>query len=290
MKILLATDGSEHSLTAEKFLEKFPWGQQPDVILIHVAPIPMADVSHVYEEYCKEGEKLLQEAALRCANWARRVERRMLSGNAAQHLVTTAEVQGADLLVLGARGLGGVGRFLLGSTSEKVAKLAPCSVLIVRPCESSAGCPLRRVLIATDESGPAQAAARRFGRFPLGKDCEITVMTVMPDVSSYYSLTRSAISDSTFEVRRQQFEQSLQELATELQPTGASTKVVVRESINPAQEILEVAKDHKSELIVMGNTGLSGWERLLLGSVSLRVLQHAPCSVWIGRSPAGAEG
>lgn len=50
-----------------------------------------------------------------------------------------------------------------------------------------------------------------------------------------------------------------------------------------AEEIVNAAEREGSDLIVMGSRGLSAWKRLVVGSVSLAVLQHAPCSVAIVR-------
>jgi nucleotide-binding universal stress UspA family protein len=52
---------------------------------------------------------------------------------------------------------------------------------------------------------------------------------------------------------------------------------------DPAQVILEVAQEQKADLIVVGNRGLTGIERFLLGSVSSKLSHHAPCSVMIVR-------
>jgi nucleotide-binding universal stress UspA family protein len=53
-------------------------------------------------------------------------------GDPAHVLIDVAQQQGADLIVVGARGLTGLERFLLGSVSSKLAHHAPCSVTIVR--------------------------------------------------------------------------------------------------------------------------------------------------------------
>ncbi len=59
-------------------------------------------------------------------------------GNAAAEIVRVAREEKADLIVVGARGLGGLQRLLLGSVSEKVLAAAPCPVLIVKRHEGDA--------------------------------------------------------------------------------------------------------------------------------------------------------
>ncbi len=63
---------------------------------------------------------------------ATQVETRVALGKPAPAIVEFAEAIGADLIVTGSRGLGGVKRLLLGSTSQQVAQLAACSCLIAR--------------------------------------------------------------------------------------------------------------------------------------------------------------
>jgi nucleotide-binding universal stress UspA family protein len=53
---------------------------------------------------------------------------------------------------------------------------------------------------------------------------------------------------------------------------------------DPADAILDVAEEQKSDLIVVGNKGMSGAKRFLLGSVPNKVSHHAPCSVLIVRT------
>jgi nucleotide-binding universal stress UspA family protein len=60
------------------------------------------------------------------------VETRAIRGDAADGIIEVAEQEGADLIVVGNKGMTGTRRFLLGSVPNKVSHHAPCSVLIVR--------------------------------------------------------------------------------------------------------------------------------------------------------------
>jgi nucleotide-binding universal stress UspA family protein len=60
--------------------------------------------------------------------WDRRVEQ----GYPAAIIVDVAESEAVDLIVIGSRGLRGVGRFLVGSVSDRVVHHAPCSVMVVK--------------------------------------------------------------------------------------------------------------------------------------------------------------
>ena len=73
-----------------------------------------------------EAKELLEEAGVGS------VEGHAREGDAADALLDVAEEQGADLIVVGNKGMSGTRRFLLGSVPNKVSHHAPCSVLIVR--------------------------------------------------------------------------------------------------------------------------------------------------------------
>lgn len=80
----------------------------------------------------KVSEQVLQRAADAVSGDDLEIETVSRQGDPAEVLIDVAEEQGAQLIVLGDRGLGAVKRFLLGSVSNKLAHHAPCNVLIVR--------------------------------------------------------------------------------------------------------------------------------------------------------------
>jgi nucleotide-binding universal stress UspA family protein len=68
----------------------------------------------------------------------------------------------------------------------------------------------------------------------------------------------------------------------EAEDEGVEVETHAREG-DPAEAIIEVANEQQADLIVVGNRGLTGIRRFLLGSVSSKVSEHAPCSVMIVR-------
>ena len=77
-------------------------------------------------------ESALEKAAAELEGSMTRVTRSTPSGDPADVIVAAAAAHDADLIVVGARGLGGMSRLLLGSVSEKVLRYARCPVLIVK--------------------------------------------------------------------------------------------------------------------------------------------------------------
>jgi nucleotide-binding universal stress UspA family protein len=77
-------------------------------------------------------DSVLARATEEFASQGVEVETHAQEGDPAQAIIEVAQEQNADLIVVGARGLTGLQRFLLGSVSSKLAHHAPCTVMIVR--------------------------------------------------------------------------------------------------------------------------------------------------------------
>jgi len=82
---------------------------------------------------------------------------------------------------------------------------------------------------------------------------------------------------------REDVEATLEEAASEIRAAGVQVEVFARQG-DPADAILDVAEERGSDLIVIGNKGMTGAKRFLLGSVPNKISHHAPCSVLIIRT------
>ena len=82
---------------------------------------------------------------------------------------------------------------------------------------------------------------------------------------------------------REDVEATLKEAAESVERAGVQVDTFAREG-DPADAILDVAEETKADLIVVGNKGMTGAKRFLLGSVPNKVSHHAPCSVLIIRT------
>jgi nucleotide-binding universal stress UspA family protein len=82
---------------------------------------------------------------------------------------------------------------------------------------------------------------------------------------------------------REDVNATLKEAAGEIEAAGVEVETYAREG-DPADAILDVAEEKGADLIVVGNKGMTGAKRFLLGSVPNKVSHHAPCSVMIIRT------
>ena len=83
--------------------------------------------------------------------------------------------------------------------------------------------------------------------------------------------------------RREDVEATLREAGAEVEAAGVPVTTYAREG-DPADAILDVAEERGADLVVVGNKGMTGAKRFLLGSVPNKVSHHAPCSVLIIRT------
>jgi nucleotide-binding universal stress UspA family protein len=125
-EVLVATDGSAGSRAALRFLSIFQLVRDRRVLLLHA----VRDLGEDRPEQHAEAARILAEAAQ--VLLPHPVERAVVEGDPARQIVATARRRDVDLVVLGARGLGALGRLLLGSVSETVLHHADRPVMIVR--------------------------------------------------------------------------------------------------------------------------------------------------------------
>jgi nucleotide-binding universal stress UspA family protein len=140
-RILIATDGSPASLQAVELGLELAEEHTAQVTFVHVAPaaevlplasFPMAGPVSVPHEVDDDDRAALDEALARAEERGIPALTRLLVGNAAKKIVAYADEIDADVIVIGSRGLGAVGRTVLGSVSSKVLRDARRPVLVVR--------------------------------------------------------------------------------------------------------------------------------------------------------------
>jgi nucleotide-binding universal stress UspA family protein len=103
----------------------------------------------------------------------------------------------------------------------------------------------------------------------------------VPDLPSYRERIASSAKRESIELR-EVAETVLARTVEKVTEEGIAVETHARDG-DPAEAILEVAQEQKADLIVVGNRGLTGIERFLLGSVSSKLSHHASCSVMIVR-------
>jgi nucleotide-binding universal stress UspA family protein len=142
MKILLAVDGSKHSLAAvQALIGHADWyrdSPQVELVTVHL-PVPKlpgmgaaVGKKQIADYYQQDGEQKLA-AARRKLDAARiKYQARVLVGPVAETLVKHATRERCDLIFIGTRGMSELGKALVGSTATKVMHISPIPVLLVK--------------------------------------------------------------------------------------------------------------------------------------------------------------
>jgi nucleotide-binding universal stress UspA family protein len=142
------------------------------------------------------------------------------------------------------------------------------------------------IVVGTDGSDTAQEAVRQATELAqrLGSSIDL--------VSAYEPVPKARLREERREVPgdlewmvnpREDVDATLSDAAEHIRAAGVEVETYAREG-DPADAILDVAEEERADLIVVGNKGMTGAKRFLLGSVPNKVSHHAPCSVMIIRT------
>jgi nucleotide-binding universal stress UspA family protein len=143
------------------------------------------------------------------------------------------------------------------------------------------------IVVGTDGSETAREAVRQAIELAglAGATLEV--------VSAYEPVSAARLREEATEVPRdlewsvnprEDVDATLAEVAEQATGAGVATVRTYARQGDPADAILDVAEEQGSDLIIVGNKGMTGAKRFLLGSVPNKVSHHAPCSVLIIRT------
>ena len=184
----------------------------------------------------------------------------------------------ADLIVMSTHGRRGVGRFFLGSVTEAVLRHAECPVLTLRSEERPEKIhAIDRILVPLDFSEPSRDSllhARELAQ-TFGASLQLLYVVQITSHPYFYVPTHVEI----WEKRRERAAEAIEELSGDVVGDDVAHETFVAEG-RPATEIAAFAQEHRSDLIVIATHGLSGLERVLLGSTTAEVVRTVHCPVF----------
>ncbi|HEX7299429.1 MAG TPA: universal stress protein [Solirubrobacteraceae bacterium] len=142
------------------------------------------------------------------------------------------------------------------------------------------------IVVGTDGSQTAGEAVRQAVALARQLGARLEIVSAYEPVSSgrLREEAQQAPSDLQWMVNpREDVDATLREASEEAEAAGVASETYARQG-DPADAILDVAEARSADLIVVGNKGMTGAKRFLLGSVPNKVSHHAPCSVLIIRT------
>ncbi len=143
------------------------------------------------------------------------------------------------------------------------------------------------IVVGTDGSEAATEAVRQAAGLALAEGATLDIVSVYEpaSVDRLPAERVGASPDPRWAIKgREEVDLTLDSAAALAREVGVATVTVYPRQGDPADAILDVAEERGADLVVVGNKGLTGAERFLLGSVPNKVSHHAPCSVLIIRT------
>ena len=276
-KILVAIDGSETSIHALKESFKLALNEKSWITVVAVVPsyqgdLDMTAVGSIMDLMKKPAEDAL-EAARKAASAERAYIKTVIEeGEIHERILDLADAENCDLIIMGRRGLRRFERTLVGSATARVIGYSHRDVLVV-PRDTAVG--WKKVLIATDGSKHSAIAVDHAINFAKSYGGELKILSVVDLPNALYGEAPGFVDDLvkkalvlTEAVKRQ------------AETEGVRAETFVREA-EAYKAIVDLATEHEVDTIVMGSHGRTGLKRLLMGSVTEKVIGNAPCPVLV---------
>lgn len=264
-RILLASDGTRCSADAERVAMTMAqeWGAALGVASV-VITNPIAEEVALDQAEGAEGavRDVLERLHMQALALGIAVDKLLLHGrDPLESIVSAADEYRADLIVVGRRERPGLLRRIVGTTTTKAIGSARCSVLVV---PEGASMWRKRILLATDGSRFSDAAAVAAGRLAAFGKLPVSVVST---VRQSFSAERAA-----------QAAEAAARVHDFLLGDGIEVDKAVLNG-EPNELILATASALGADLIVIGTHGRTGWERLVVGSVTESIVKASTLPV-----------
>lgn len=285
--ILCPIDFSEFSVRAYHHALSLAEHYRAKLVALHIVElfrfpsVGFAASAGLYDESCQavreSGKEQLQEFVKNHTHDEIQPELVVHQGIAPDSILSFAQAQKTDVIVMGTHGRRGYDRLMLGSVTDRVMRRAPCPVLAVckPPHDSMAAGKerghvhhLSRILFCTDFSENAERALNYAISATAEYDAELTLLHVLEEVPSP-AKTEEAIAAAT------------EQLDKLIPPEGRKTlkiKTAVRIG-KPYRQIIQLALETQIDMVAMGVRGRGALDLAVFGSTTYRVMQLGPCPV-----------
>lgn len=285
--ILCPIDFSEFSVSAYQHALSLAEHYQAKLVAQHIVEMwrhPSADFAAsagLYEEYSQalreSGNKQLQEFVENHTHDDIQPELVVQIGVAADSIVSFAQLQKADVIVMGTHGRRGFDRLMLGSVTDRVMRTASCPVLAAsKPAHGSVAAGkerghvhhLSRILFCADFSENSERALRYAISATAEYDAELTLLHVLEGVPST-AKTEEATAAAADRLDK-------------LIPPEGRKSLNIRTAVRtgkPYPQIIQLAMEAQIDLVIMGVRGRGALDVAVFGSTTYRVMQLGSCPV-----------
>ena len=200
--------------------------------------------------------------------------------SAAEEILSYAEKNQINLIIMGSHGRTAIAHFLLGSVAERVVQMAKCPVMTVRKAIDNFP-HYRKILVPIDFSEYAKLALKYALEIANSFNFKVTLFHSFEQQihPAFYSLGKESI----FEIDRDlkdRASKAIEEFRNESGYPDIKTDYIFAEGV-AYHEIIEHIKQENYDLLVMGSHGLKGLEHFLIGSTTEKVIRQAEVPVLV---------
>jgi nucleotide-binding universal stress UspA family protein len=287
-RILCPVDFSEFSIRAFHHSLSLAEHYRSSLVALHVVEMwkyPYAeyaafrggDYANLLTSLHQGAKEHLQEFVNRHRHGGIQPELAICEGRAPDSILSFAQQEKVEVIVMGTHGRRGFDRLVLGSATDRVMREAPCPVLAVRqpPHDAVAAGEsghyvhyLNRILMCTDFSEDSERALEHSISVAEEYHAELTLMHVVEE----------ALVQAKKENVVATAKQRLEKLIPAEKCNGIKVKIAVRMG-KPYQRIVEYAQEAEIDLVTMGVHGAGSLDRAIFGSTTYRVIQLGPSPV-----------
>ena len=286
-RILCPVDFSEFSARAYRYGLSIAEHYGAKVVVQHVVELwrypsaGFAASAALYDEFCQavceNGKERLREFVKNHTHNGIEPELVVHEGMAPDAILSCAQAQKADGIVMGTHGQRGFDRLMLGSVTDRVMRRASCPVLVVRnpprdlmatDNEGRHVHRLRQILFCTDFSENSERALNYAISATEEYDAELTLLHVLEEVPSP-AKTEKAMAAAT-------------EQLDKLIPLEGRKNLKVKTAVRigkPYRQINQFATEEQIDMVAMGVHGRGSLDLAVFGSTTYRVMQLGPCPV-----------
>jgi nucleotide-binding universal stress UspA family protein len=296
MKALIAYDGSACAEAALDDLKRAGLPGEVEAMVVTVAELWLPPPPATFKPFTTAATEPLPAPVESARNLAIEASRRLqtifptwdvraeaLVGAPASTILNKADEWEPDLIVVGSHGRSALGRFILGSVSQKIVTEAHCSVRVARGRGIDAGEPAR-ILLGFDGSLDAHAAVRTIASRAWPEKSAIRVLAVLaPTISDSPLLPWTPEQVAQREASARDWMQKQVEAAEEELRSSGLTVTSVITAGDPKQALLDEADGWGADCLFIGARGHNRLVRFMLGSVATAVVARAHCSVEVVR-------
>ncbi|WP_243637863.1 universal stress protein [Natrarchaeobius oligotrophus] len=297
--LLIPTDGSDPAENAARRGFDLASSLDANVHVLSVADSSVATGAGYSGDSPSIRNRLRERAEVRAASLRDDAIERGLDATAAvrdgipaDEIVDYADERTIDAIVVGTSGRGGVARAIVGSVADKVVRTASVPVVTITSsaadrAERATG--IDSILLPTDGSEAATEALERGRSLAAQLEATVHLLSVVDDDLANALGDASGDDVGSETDRRASAQSHLEGIAADVRSRGLEAVTATTKG-RPSEEIVEYADENGVDVIAMGTHGRGGFERLLVGSVTDRVIRTASVPVFTVRpNAANAE-